>query len=354
MAESTKNEKTEQASGKRLSDAKNKGNVGKSMDLSSVLSLFVAFFTINILGFFIYRCLLKNMQTSFTGLVVPDFTGNTLTNLFFDNVKDLLIIVSPIMVGLLIVGLISSYLQTGFRLTLDPLKPSLNKLNPINGVKNLFSVKAVMKLIMGIVKVLATAFPAYLIISKEVEVVQNLSGVGFAGVFVYAWQAIFALTIKILAILFVIAIVDYIYQKWQWKKDLRMTKQEVKDEKKQSDGDEATKKRIQGMQRSMLMKLMMEDVPNSDVVVTNPTHFAVALKYDSMSMGAPVVLAKGADLVAQRIKEVAKEKNIPIMEDKYLAQTLYKTIEVGQEIPQTLYQAVAKVLSYVYKLKGVG
>ncbi len=352
MAESTKEERTEQATGKRISDAKNKGNVGKSVDLSQVISLFVAFFIINFLGLFIYRILIGNMQSSFSGLVVPDFNGKSVTTLFFDNAKDLLIIVSPIMAGLLIVGLVISYLQTGFRVTAEPLKPVISKLNPITGVKNLFSLKAVVKLLMGILKVLATGIPAYLIIKKEVLIVQNMSGVGFAGVFVYAWQAIFSLTLKILLILFVIAVIDFLYQKWQWKKDLKMSKQEVKDEKKQTDGDEDAKRRIQGMQRSMLLKMMMEDVPGADVVITNPTHYAVALKYDSMSMNAPVVLAKGADLVAKRIKEIAKENEIPLMEDKFLAQTLYKTVEIGEEIPPKLYQAVAKILTYIYKLKG--
>jgi len=293
------------------------------------------------------------MQSSFTSLSVPDFNETTVSTMLLVHVKDLLIIIAPILAGLLVVGLASSYMQTGFQITTEPLKPSLVKLNPLNGVKNLYSFKAVVKLLMAIVKIAATAIPSYYIIKNEIIIVQNMSGVGFAGVFIYAWQAIFALTIKVLAILFVIAIADYIYQKWQWKKDLRMTKQDVKDERKQSEGDEETKRRIQGMQRSMLVKMMMQDVPNADVVITNPTHFAVALKYDSMSMSAPYVVAKGADLIAKRIKEIAKEHDVPLMEDRFLAQTLYKTVDMGQEIPPKLYQAVAKILSYVYKLKGV-
>ncbi len=353
MAESTKEEKTEQATGKRIDKAKSQGNVGKSMDIMGVTSLFVAFFIINIMGLYIYRNLVSNMQTSLAGLARPDFNEKVFTTIIYDNVKDILIIVAPILAGLLAVGLASSYLQTGLRFTTEPLKPKLTKLNPITGVKNLFSMKAVVKLLLGVLKITAASLPAYYIIKKEVVVVQNMSGVGFAGVFIYAWQAIFSLTIKILVILFLIAIIDYLYQKWQWKKDLKMTKQEVKDEKKQTDGDESTKRKIRSMQQSMLIKLMMQDVPSADVVVTNPTHFAVALKYDSMGMNAPIVVAKGADLVAKRIKKAAKEHDIPLMEDKFLAQTLFKTVEIGQEIPPQLYKAVAKVLSYVYKLKGV-
>lgn len=345
--------KTEQPTGKRLGEAKKKGNVGKSMDVSEVISLFTAFMIINVTGFFIYRHLIDNMQMSFSDLLVPDFNEESLSALFSSNVKDVVIIVAPIMGGLLFVGMLGAYLQTGFRLTLEPIKPTLNKLNPVSGVKNLFSLKSVMKLIMGVLKVTATAVPAYFIIKKEIVVVQGMTGVGFAELFIYAWQAIFGLTVKILAILFVIAIADLVYQKWQWKRGLRMSKQEVKDEKKQAEGDEEVKRKIKGMQQAMLRKMMMEDVPTADVVVTNPTHYAVALKYDSVGMEAPVVVAKGMNLNAQRIKEIAKEHDIPIMEDKPLAQTLFKTVEIGQEIPAMLFQAVAKILSYVYKLKGV-
>ena len=345
--------KTEQATGKKLSEAKNKGNVGKSTDMSQVVSLFTAFLIINMIGYFIYRNLISNMQAGFTGLAMSDFNVNSVSNLFFNNVKDIVIIISPIMAGLLVVGLLNSYLQTGFRFTLEPLKPSLSKLNPVTGVKNLFSLKSVVKLVMSIAKVTAAGVPAYFIIKHEIAVVQDMSGVGFAGVFVYAWKAIFSTTIKILAILFIIAIIDVIYQKWQWKKNLRMKKQEVKDEKKQSEGDMEAKMRIRSMQQQMIRKMMMQDVPSADVIVTNPTHYAVALKYDSMGMEAPTVVAKGMNLIAERIKEIAKEHDIPVMEDKFLAQTLYKTIDVGQEIPAKLYQAVAKILSYVYKLKSV-
>lgn len=345
--------KTEQATGKRVSDAEKKGNVAKSMDITQVISLFAAFFIINMLGFFIYHNLINNMQTNFADMVAPNLNDKTLSSLLIGNIKDVMIIVSPIMAGLLFVGVLGSYLQTGFRITTEPLKPDVNKLNPISGAKNLFSLKSMVKLLLGMAKVVATAYPAYLIIKSEIAAVQNLPDTGFASVFIYAWHAIFSLTIKILGILFIIAIIDYIYQKWQWKKDLRMSKQEVKDERKQEAGDEETKRKIRSMQKSMLLKLMMEDVPRADVIVTNPTHYAIGLKYNSMEMNAPIVIAKGADLVAKRIKEIAKEHDIPIMEDKFLAQTLYKTVEIGQEIPPKLYQAVAKILSYIYKLKGV-
>lgn len=345
--------KTEKPTGKRISEAKKKGNIGKSMDISQVVSLFTAFFVINMMGFFIYRCLISNMQTSLTGLMTPNFNEKSVSSMFFDNIKDVIIIISPIMAGLLFVGLLSSYLQTGLQFTLEPLKPNFSKLNPVNGVKNLFSLKSLVKLLMGIGKVSATAIPAYFFIKKEIAAVQDMSGVGFAGVFVYTWQAIFSITIKILAILFIMAIIDIVYQKWQWKRNLRMSKQEVKDERKQAEGDEEAKRRIKSMQQTMLRKMMMQDVPTANVVVANPTHYAVALKYDSMEMAAPKVVAKGMNLVAERIKELAKEHNIPVMEDKFLAQTLYKTVELGQEIPPKLYQAVAKILSYVYKLKSV-
>lgn len=176
--------KTEQPTGKRLGEAKKKGNVGKSMDVSEVISLFTAFMIINVTGFFIYRHLIDNMQMSFSDLLVPDFNEESLSALFSSNVKDVVIIVAPIMGGLLFVGMLGAYLQTGFRLTLEPIKPTLNKLNPVSGVKNLFSLKSVMKLIMGVLKVTATAVPAYFIIKKEIVVVQGMTGVGFAELFI--------------------------------------------------------------------------------------------------------------------------------------------------------------------------
>ena len=174
---------------------------------------------------------------------------------------------------------------------------------------------------------------------------------GLAQIFGMLTKSMYTLSLRISVALLILAVLDFFYQKWQYKRSLRMTKQEVKDEGKETEGDPLIKGKIRAVQRQMAMKRMMAAVPTADVVVTNPTHYAVVLKYESTGMKAPTVVAKGADLLAMRIKDIAKKHNIPLVEDKSLAQTLYKTVEIGKEIPQKLYYAVAKVLSYVYQLK---
>lgn len=353
MAFGSDTEKTEQPTGKRLSEARGKGSIAFSPDLNNAASLLFGFVLLYAMGISTYNGIYKTMKSSLGHLVCKDFTPELLVNIFISQVYELVKILSPILGGLLLIGLATSYLQVGFMFNFGLLKPNLSKLNILSGVKNLFSTRLLIKLIFSVLKLLVVGGVAFFFIKKEFchANLTDIIDLSLLEIFGMCIKLMYGLALRVSVALFILAILDFFYQKWQYKRNLRMTKNEVKEERKQQEGDPIIKAKIRSIQRQMAMKRMMASIPKSDVVVTNPTHYAVALKYDGAVMKAPTVVAKGADLIAKRIKEVAKKHKIPLVEDKPLAQTLYKTVEIGREIPQKLYYAVAKVLSYVYQLK---
>ncbi|MDN3513499.1 MAG: flagellar biosynthesis protein FlhB [Candidatus Brocadia sp.] len=353
MALGSDTAKTEQPTGKRLSEARNKGSIAFSPDLNSAASLLFGFVLLYAIGMSAYNGMYKTMRVSLGNLVCKDFTPDSIVNIATSQVYELIKILSPVFGGLILIGLAISYLQIGFMFNSGLVKPNLSKLNIISGIKNLFSMKSFIKLVFSVLKLLAVGGVAFFFIKKEfsrsniIDII-DLSLIEICGMSV---KLMYGLALRVSVVLLILAILDFFYQKWQYKRNLRMTKDEVKEERKQLDGDPLIKAKIRSVQRQMAMKRMMSSIPTADVVVTNPTHYAVALKYDAAMMKAPTVVAKGADLIAKRIKEIAKKHKIPLVENKSLAQTLYKTVEIGREIPQKLYYAVAKVLSYVYQLK---
>ncbi|MEK7775987.1 MAG: EscU/YscU/HrcU family type III secretion system export apparatus switch protein, partial [Planctomycetota bacterium] len=217
--------------------------------------------------------------------------------------------------------------------------------------KNLVSPQSFVKLLFSVLKVVVLAGMSYLYMKDKFNSIIDALDFDVAQIFITLFSMMYGLALRLAMILFILAAADFIYQKWQYKRNLRMTKQEVKEERKQMEGDPLIKGKIRSIQLQMSRKRMMTAVPTADVVITNPTHFAVALKYDSKVMKSPTVVAKGADLIAKRIKELALKHKVPLVEDKPLAQTLYKSVEIGREVPQKLFYAVAKVLAYVYQLK---
>lgn len=252
---------------------------------------------------------------------------------------------------LFVVGLITGAMQAGLVFTLKPLEPKFDKLNPLSGLKRIFGMRGIMKFIFSLLKLVIIAAVAWYIISQFI-----FQGMLFKGdireIFVEKIWLLFILALLLAGVLAVIAVFDYLYQVWQHEKDQRMTKQEVKEEFKQSEGDPLVKSKIRQIQRQMAQQRMMEEVPKADVVITNPTHVAVALRYNADEMRAPVVVAKGYDEVAQRIKRIAREHDIILVENVPLARALAKGVEVGHPIPGDFYQSVAQVLSHVYRLKG--
>ncbi|MDP5273456.1 flagellar biosynthesis protein FlhB [Chengkuizengella axinellae] len=344
-------EKTEKATPKKRQEARKKGQVAKSMELPSAfiflfsflfLYLFSSYFSERIKQFFIVP-LTEFMQweTSIDNVMV----------MFGELVYSVLIFMLPLLILTMVLGFISNYVQIGFLFTPEPLKMKLSKLNPIEGAKKIFSLRAAVEFLKSILKVTIIGSVSFFILWNERMTIYSLSSNTLEYILSYTANLTVLLGILIGLILIVVAVIDYMYQKYDFEKQQRMSKQDIKDEYKKTEGDPLIKSKIKEKQRQMAMQRMMQEVPNADVVITNPTHYAVAIKYDVSTMQAPLVLAKGTDYVALKIKEVAKEHQITTMENKQLARALYQQVEIGDSIPNELFQAVAEVLAYVYKLK---
>jgi len=344
-------EKTEEPTGRRLGEARQKGNVAFSADLNNAVGLLGGIVLLYSMGVSTYQVMDKTFKVTLGHLVYKDFTQDIIMDIALSQFYTLARMLFPILGGLMLIGLVISYVQTGFMLNFGLLKPNLAKLNFIAGAKNLVSPKSLTKLLFSVLKVTVLAGMSYLYMKDKFNSIIDTLDFDVAQIFITLFSMMYGLALRLAAILFILAFADFIYQKWQYKRGLRMTKQEVKEERKQMEGDPLIKGKIRSIQLQMSRKRMMTAVPTADVIVTNPTHFAVALKYDSKAMRSPTVVAKGADLIAKRIREIAKKHKVPLVEDKPLAQTLYKTVEIGKEVPQKLFYAVAKVLAYVYQLK---
>ncbi len=346
-------EKTEPATPKKKREALEKGQVAKSQDVNSALILLSGVLLMLFLGGSMLIHMKDTMGMVCKNLFYEDFDTETFVSLLMDisfkNLKGVL----PIMGGFMVVGLIASYSQVGIIFSRKALIPEFKKINPVTGAKRLFSKRSLVKTAMALIKLSIMGGVAYVSIRKDLEPLMELVSMRTEAIFSSASGLIFGITLKITIILLILSLLDFLYQRWQHSKDLMMTKNEVKQEAKQSDGDPLMKSRIKSVQREMSRKRMMQAIPEADVVVTNPTHYAVALKYDATTMEAPKVIGKGVDLIALKIREIATKHDIPIVEDRILARVLYTTIEVDHEVPQQLYQAVAKVLSYVYQLRNI-
>lgn len=273
-------------------------------------------------------------------------------NLFNHSVSVLIQILLPIFIVGFAVAFISDYMQVKWKITTKPLKPKFSKLNPVKGFKKIFSANAIVELIKSIAKILLIGMVAYSFVKSHREDLFLLYGMPLVPAVIFAGKIVIDLGIRISLIYMLIAVADFAYQKYKFHKDMKMTKQEVKEEYKNQEGDPEIKGKIRQKMREASQRRMMQSLPEADVVITNPTHFAVAIKYDPDTAKAPVVLAKGEDFLAQRIKQVARDNEIEIVENKPLARMLYANVEVGEEIPPELYQAVAEVLAFVYHIKG--
>ena len=343
-------EKTEEPTAKRKSETRQKGQVAKSVDFSSSVIILAAFFSLKFIGPYMYTELTGMMRTVFTQFPTADFTINTFQRMFLDYGFVFLRAALPIMVVILIVSLLVNFLQVGFLFTLLPLMPDFSRMNPITGLGRMFSLHSLVELVKSIIKIGVVTFFIYRFSVNQVGNIPKLMQADLYDTMQSVSALMLDLAFQIIIVLLVLSLLDYYFQWWQNNNNMKMDKQEVKEEMKQSEGNPQIKAKIRERQRAMALKRMMQEVPKADVVITNPTHYAIALQYDS-EMAAPVVLAKGQDYLAQRIKEIAKEHSIVIVENKPLARTLYSSAEIGEVIPAELYQAVAEVLAYVYRLK---
>ncbi len=352
-------EKTEPATAKKLKDARDEGKVAKSRELNSTFDLIVLFLCLKIFVSFvggkfidIFSYIYENMP-DFVKINEGGLSVQAAAGLIASVTLKSLIIMLPFMAFGFVVTLLVSIVQVGWKVSTKPMKPELSKLNPLNGFKRIFSKDSLFELVKSILKIVIIIYIAYTSIKDNANDLFALYDLGLNQAVALVGTLIINTGIKISIVYLVIGLADFIYQKHKFNEDMKMTKQEVKDEYKNTEGDPQIKGRQRRKMQEVSQKRMMQDVPKADVVITNPTHFAVALKYEAKVSSAPVVLAKGEDYLAQKIKEVARENKIEIVENKPLARMLYHNVDVGAEIPPELYQAVAEVLAAVYKAKNI-
>lgn len=352
MADDSFQEKTEAPTPKKRSKARSEGQVAVSKEAGAV---FILFFALGVFYFAGVKMLLELdifIRFMLENLAPDELNIERLTNLLLHTIKQILSILIPLFVAVIIAAIVGNIAQFGFLFTFKPLAPKMSKLNPISGMKKFVSLKSLVEVVKSILKVGIIGGVSYVMVKKEIPAFPALIHMGVIDILAYIGITSFKICIYTCLVLIILAALDYAYQKWEFEKKLKMSKQEIKEETKQTQGDPLVKSRIRKAQMEMALRRMMQDVPKADVVITNPTHLAIALKYDIKIMAAPKVVAKGAGIVAERIREIAMENNVPIVEEKPLAQVLYKAVEIGESIPADLYKAVAEVLAYVYRLKG--
>jgi flagellar biosynthetic protein FlhB len=345
-------ERTEPASAKKQSEARRKGKVARSAELNGAAVLVFGLTMVYFGGTAIAAKLADVARSTFANAATIDVNAASAQHFVQEGFLAFAITAVPVLSGLMLVGVIANIAQVGFLWTLEPLVPNFAKLNPLSGIQRvMFSRTMLVELVKGLAKVAILALVAYNATNDVLAEAITLADADAMAIVEFMANAAVAISLKVGLAYFALAGADYAYQKFEYLKQLRMTKQEVKDEAKELEGDPLIKGRIRSIQRQIAYRRMMQDVPKADVVVTNPTHFAVAIKYEVGKMSAPKVVAKGVDLIALRIREVAMEHHVPLVEDKPLAQLLYKTVEIGDQIPEKLFQAVAQVLAYVYRLR---
>jgi flagellar biosynthetic protein FlhB len=346
-------ERTEQPTGKRIREAREKGQACKSVEVSTML-LFLA----SIVAFYLYIPVVSRrlavLVASYLGhLSMWDGSAEGLVGIFRQATFRFGVLVLPLLLAFLAVGLASNILQVGFMASPEAIKPKLSKLNPVSGFKNRFmSARSLEQLVKTLIVVAVVVWVSYRAVKRELPVFPPLVNADTSVIVLTFFRSAMRLLLDVLWVFVIIAAADYGFQKWQYTRDLMMTRQEVKDEFKNTEGNPVIKSRIRSIQIHMARRRMMKAVPKADVVITNPTHLAVALQYDRKRMIAPTVVAKGAGEVAEKIKKTARGAGVPIVENKPLAQAMFKSLDIGDTIPEELYKAVAEILAYVYRLKA--
>jgi flagellar biosynthetic protein FlhB len=353
MAESPGQERTERATAKRRMEARKQGQVALSREVPSALILIAVLGVFYFAGSRLLDDLTRLFGESFgqlhtTRLRTVSDAAALISALF----RSCLLLLAPVILPLLVAGVAGNLLQIGFEIHAGPLAPKLSKMNPLTGLKRIVSMRGLVELVKSLVKVLFIGAIAWSVVSGYLADFPTLVRRDIAGIWEFTHTAAYRILFYVCLAMVVLAVLDYAYQRWQHEENLKMTKQEVRDERKQTEGDPQIKSRIRSLQRQAAYHRMIAEIPTADVVITNPTHLAIALRFDPAEMNAPQVVAKGADHVAARIRDIAREHGVPLVENKPLAQSLYRLADPGDYIPVELYRAVAEVLAYVYRLKG--
>lgn len=351
-------EKTEPATNKKLTDARKEGQVAKSKEIGNAFGLLALFLILKFYIGYMGNSFLEFFGGVYTQIpeLIKRYNGEipvTSIRAVFNNMLiEMLVIMGPVLLIGMIVAFICDIVQVKWRPTAKPLKPKFSKLNPIKGFGKIISKESLMELVKSILKIGLIVYVVYGYLKDKFNYIYLLYDISLNQAIAMIGELVINLGIRISALYMIIAFIDYVFQKFKFKEDMKMTKQEVKDEYKDAEGDPQVKGKQKQRMREASMRRMMQQLPEADVVITNPTHYAVAIKYDPEKYDAPVVLAKGEDYLAQKIKEKAKENHIEIVENKPLARMLYTNVDIGELVPPELYQAVAEVLAFVYQLQG--
>ena len=353
MAESPGQERTERATAKRRMEARKQGQVALSREVPSALILIAVLGVFYFVGGRVLEDLTRLFGEFFGQLHTTRLrTVNDAAALISALFRSCLLLLAPMVLPLLVAGVAGNILQIGFEIHAEPLAPKLSKLNPLAGLKRIVSMRGLVELVKSLVKVLFIGAIAWSVVSGYLADFPTLVRRDITGIWEFTHTAAYRILFYVCLAMVVLAVLDYAYQRWQHEENLKMTKQEIRDERKQTEGDPQIKSRIRSLQRQAAYHRMIAEVPTADVVITNPTHLAIALRFDPAEMNAPQVVAKGADYLAARIRDIAREHGVPLVENKPLAQSLYRLADPGDYIPVELYRAVAEVLAYVYRLKG--
>ena len=345
-------EKTEKATPQKRQESKRKGQVARSQEVPAALIMLGGILLLKYFGGWMLDQILAIYQINFTQYIGWEWSPSNVRTLFEQMTVNAMKIMAPIMAVGMVFGFLGNYIQVGSMFTTEPLQMKLERMDPIKGAKKIFSMRSLVELLKSLLKIAIISFAAFSVLWAEKGELFLLSqkSIGYSLSFIGALVIQMALVAA--TILLILAIMDYMYQKYEFEKGIRMSKQDIKDEYKKADGDPLIKQKIKERQRQMSMNRMIQDLPNADVLITNPTHYAIAIKYDAETMEAPMVIAMGKDHLALKIKEKAKELEIVTMENKPLARALYNQVEVGDYVPEDLFLAVAEVLAYIYRLKG--
>ncbi|ABK42540.1 flagellar biosynthetic protein FlhB [Magnetococcus marinus MC-1] len=352
MADEDKDSKTEEPTSKRLSDSRNKGQVVSSKEVPTALLMLAALAVFLVQGNELWQALQRKMHFFLSGQISDDITPTGVSLIFNEIIRAVVMDLAPFFALFLVVAIISGLIQHGWLITFEPLMPKFSKVNPLQGLKRLFSVRSLVEAFKSIVKIFVISFAVYLAMRNNIDQILGLADTTITEFTTLMFKDSLEILWRVTLAFLLIAVLDFIYQKFDYIKGLRMSKQEIKDEMKQMEGDPLLKGRIRQIQRELAQSRMMQEVPKADVIITNPTHYACALQYTPGQMSAPKLVAKGKGLIAARIRELADENNIPRVENPPLARTLYRDVELEQFIPPELFKAVAEVLAYVFSLKN--
>lgn len=345
-------DKTEQATPKKKEDQRKEGNVLQSKEIPIVTTMIATFFGFALLYPFVESVILDVVKSCMELIETQEtLTISDAQNFFIQGLLSFAMAAVPILLIAGLVGILSTVAQTRGLVSFKSMKPKFNRMNPLEGIKRLFSLKGFVELLKSILKIVVLIAVIYVVIKNELPTVPKLIDTSLVGTKEYVGSLILDVVKKVIIAFVFLAAGDYLYQRWQFEKNLRMTKQEVKEEYKNMEGDPQIKGKIKSKQQEMARRRMMQDVPDANVIIRNPTHYAVALKYDPEKHHSPMVIAKGQDSLAMRIVAVAERHDIVTMENKPLARALYAEVDIGKEIPKEYYNAVAEVLAYVYSIK---